>query len=355
MSFSTYKDINKSVKAVLEKPFPTNHSFALSAKASNASTFSTTFVLGDKIEEARDFSSSSALPTPRFDLKVESIKAYGAFKVDKVAVNSHGVVDLGLSLDEAVKGTKFTFAFNDAKNAPASAKLAVTKGTFAVEHKTKGVATVTGEYVLKADPTIGTSAVFGYDNFVFGANVKAENKAPKAAAAAPAAAPAPEKDASKETKKAEPFSILGFSLKDYDLSAGYVTKEVTASLSTEKKFSFVKAAYYQVVNPEITVGAQIYAPFDAAAVDENDKSKNGSKSTYAAGVQYKVSDDVTIAAKAAYYPAFGTAGKTDEAAINIAYKQKLSKAATVTFGTQLDAASLAGNAHSYKVAFAYDI
>lgn len=99
------------------------------------------------------------------------------------------------------------------------------------------------------------------------------------------------------------------------------------------------------------MGAQVVAATKADAVDSKG-AKNGSKNSYAAGAQYKVSDDVTVSAKAAFYPGYGA---KDDATIDVAYKQKLSKAATVTFGTQLDATAPTGNGHSYKIAFSYDV
>lgn len=302
MSAPAYGSVSKAGSAVLDAAYPAYYKVDLKTKASNGFVFGVEAAVGD-IPEPAD---KSKRPDPRVVAKVESVAVGPHFKVDKIAVDSHKIVNASFSLAGVVPGAKFTFAATDAsratpteKNKPVLAKLGAS-----YNHE---FATATAEVeAINKDATVTVAGK--YEGVVAGVSYKAK-------------------------------FASGLETKDYGLLVGYQTKDVTAAVETSDKFNWFTATYAQTVNPDVKVAASAKIPRN-----KDVKEDVNNFTTFSAGVTYKAAADVTWAAKV-------VSDSSSKGQLHLGYAQQLSASAKTTIGAKLDLVNPAGNEHSFTAAF----
>lgn len=304
MSVPAFAAVAKPTKDLLEKAYPSTYKVDLTAAGTNGFTFTASTIVGD-IPPAKD---AKSRPEARTTAAVSGITvgSFSAFKVDKIAVDSHKIVSADFSLAEAFKGAKLTFAAVDATRAvPVEANKPVL-ATIGVEYKHER-ATVNASYEA-INKEFVASAVASYEGFLAGASGKVT------------------------------FGDSKASVADYGAVVGYKAKAITASVAGEKKFDWFTASYHQVVNSQVAVSASAKLP------RSKDVKNADSDASVSAGVQYKAAPEVTWSAKVA------SNGK-DKADVSLSYAQQLSASAKITVGAKIDALEIAADKHSFNVAF----
>lgn len=275
MSVAKYADVAKAAKDLLSKPYPETHKLEIKTSAANGVVFTTETLLGP-----------STGKTAALTVKGEGVVS-GNFKVDKLSLDTNRELVGEFSLAEVAKGTKLTFKAKDGV-APVSADAkGSTSASLGVEHRAD-FGTITAD-IHPLKQALDFSAVFGFDNFLAGANVSVAKGA-------------------------------ALQLTDYGALVGYKNKDVAVSVAGEKKFNSFLASYHQNVNPTLVVAAQASVPRDV---------KDASKFALTAGVQYKPAPDVTYAGKATHTGKFA-----------LSYAQQLSSVTKVTIGAEIDSARI---------------
>lgn len=270
---SRYADVLKGAKDLLSKSFKYGNNVEVKTNTSSGVTF---------VGEASINSSVSAGVRAEF--------AARGVKVDKLSVDTAGKVVGEFSLADAVPHTKVSFkAVDSTQDANA---ISVSFGT---ETKLPELGTFTLDVTPFAS-ALEASALFSYDGFLAGGNVKG----------------------SFGDKKG---------LTDYSVLAGYKGKDFTAAVSGESRLTVVGAGYFHTVTPDLTAAAVAKVPVAA----KGDVSVE-------IGAAYRLAADTTVTAK------FSNPG-----VVSVSYAQQISPLTKLTFASSVNAAKIATDTPNFGV------
>jgi len=270
MSFK-YADSLKQVTDLLNKPYSYSKKAELAASADGIK-YTAEAVMGKP---------SSLLLKGEF--------TYADFKVDKLQVSSDDKLVLEMSNTTLLKDTKLYFKGTDGSRAAGSQAITANMGA---EFKSAAFQGTLDVNVLETAsfPAVATG-VFNYDNFFVGAELKA--------------------------------GLKTVALTDYNVLAGYKTKDTTFAAKTDKKVSAATIGIWQNVSPDMTVAGEAKFPVSGQ-----------SKFELVAGLAYKAGKDQTINAKLA------SSGK-----LGFSYAHQISKLFKLTLAAELDSANVASDDH----------
>jgi len=277
---SKYVDVAKAAKDLLSKSFVYSHKVEIKSTTTDGVTF-TGEAVGSKPASA--------------SIKGEYNK--GSVKVDKLQLSTDKKLVAELSMLEVAPGTKLSFKATDGSRVAGADAVAAAIG---VEYRRpEAVVTVDVDPVhMGVD---GSAVVDVYQGLVLGGQFGAK------------------------TSKSGDFAVS-----DYNVLAGYKTREYALSLGTEKRFQGAVLSYFQAVNATTSVAA--VAKFPLAMVP------SPATMDIEVGTSYKPHADTTVCGK------LNAQGK-----VAVSYAQQVSPMTKLTFATEFDAANVTSDDHKMGI------
>ena len=241
------------------------------------------------------------LPPPRTPLSPPSSPPYrsaalalkgefkaGNIKFDKVSVSSKDEIIVEFSNDTLLKSTKLFFKSADSSRSAGSAGLKVNAGA---EYKAGNLFSSVEADLLSLKSPVTADAVFLYDGFLVGAQVK--------------------------------LGLTDFKPADYNAVVGYKGKGVTFAVQTDDRLAGATVGLLQEVSDKVNVAGK--ASFKVAAPKAFDLE---------AGLSYKSTADQTVHAKV-----------NSKGTVGVSFAHTLSAMSKLTLSASVDAANLGSDSH----------